>query len=53
MDAEFDRCSKWLEAALEYSGGTHGIEDIAEGVQDGRFQFWPAPQAAAITEIIV
>lgn len=53
MDEDFARCSKWLEAALEYSGGTHGIEDIAEGVRDGRFQFWPAPRAAAITEIIV
>jgi hypothetical protein len=53
IDSEFDRCSKWLEAALEYSGGTHGIEDIAEGVREGRFQFWPSPRAAAITEIIV
>jgi hypothetical protein len=50
---DFARCSKWLEAALEYSGGTHGIDDIAEGVQKGRFQFWPAPNAAVNTEIIV
>jgi hypothetical protein len=50
---DFARCSKWLEAALEYSGGTHGIEDIAAGVKEGRYQFWPAPNAAAITEIIV
>lgn len=53
MDEDFARCSKWLEAALEYSGGTHGIEDIAAGVKEGRFQLWPAPKAAVITEIIV
>ena len=53
MDAEFDRCSKWLEAALEYSGGTHPIEESAAGVRAGRFQFWPSQNAAAITEIIV
>lgn len=52
-EEEFQRCAKYLEAALEYSGGTHGIEEIAEGVREGRFQFWPAPNAAAITEIIV
>ena len=52
-EQEFQRCAKYLEAALEYSGGTHGIDDIAQGVRDGRFQFWPAPNCAAITEIIV
>lgn len=52
-EEEFQRCAKYLEAALEYSGGTHGIEDIAEGVRDNRYQFWPAPNSAAITEIIV
>jgi hypothetical protein len=53
MNAEFFRCSHWLEAALEYSGETHTIEDIAEGVEAGRYQFWPSLNAAAITEIIV
>jgi len=50
---DFERCSKWLEAALEYSAGTHTIEDIAAGIKSGAFQFWPAPNAAVITEIIV
>jgi hypothetical protein len=50
---DFERLRKHIEAALEYSGGTHGIDDIAAGVQDGRYQLWPAPNAVAITEIIV
>jgi hypothetical protein len=52
-EQEFQRCAQYLEAALEYSGGTHGIEDIATGVREGKYQLWPAPNAAAITEIIV
>jgi len=42
-----------VEAALEYSGGTHGIEDIAEGLKSGRFQLWPADNSVIVTEIIV
>ena len=42
-----------MVAALEYSGGTHGIEDIAEGLETGRFQLWPAENSVIVTEIIV
>ena len=50
---EFWSLRKHIEAALEYSGGTHTIEDIAEGVASNRFQFWPGTKSAVITEIIV
>jgi hypothetical protein len=50
---ELERCRPWIEAALEYSGGTHRFEDIELGIQEGRMQFWPAPAAAAITEVVV
>jgi len=26
---ELERCRPWIEAALEYSGGTHEFEDVA------------------------
>jgi len=52
LDAELERCRKWIEAALEYSGGTHDFDDIVEAVKLGAMQFWPAEDAAAITEII-
>jgi hypothetical protein len=48
--SEWDRCRPWIEAALEYTYGTHTIEDIYEGVVAGRFHFWPGKNAAIITE---
>ena len=42
-----------MEAALEYSGGTHGIEDIAEGLEAGKFQLWPAENSVIVTQINV
>ena len=42
----------WIEAALEYTGGTHDYEDIVQGCYEARMQLWPAERAAAITEVI-
>lgn len=50
---ELIRCRQWVEAALEYSGGTHSFEDIAAGVLSGRFQLWPAAKSVVVTEIVV
>ena len=47
------RCRPYIEKALEYSRGTHTIEDIEDGVMDGRYQFWAADNSAVITEIII
>lgn len=44
---------KWIEAALDYSGGTHTFEDIAHGIKTGHMQLWPAEKACAVTEIVV
>jgi hypothetical protein len=44
---------EWIEAALEYSGGTHSFDDIAAGIASGHMQIWPAKKACAITEIVV
>jgi hypothetical protein len=50
------RCGKWLNEALEHGsmGGeaTHTLEDIAKGVIEGRFQLWPAEDAALLTEVL-
>lgn len=50
--AEIGRCSSWLEAALEHGGKTHTIDDIYKGILERRFQFWPAHDAALVTEVI-
>lgn len=51
--AELLRCRKWIEDALEYSGGTHTFEDVARSIMEGRMQLWPATRGCAVTEIVV
>jgi hypothetical protein len=51
--SELARCRKYIEDALEYSGGTHTFADIAEGVLAGRFQLWYNQNSAVVTEIVV
>ena len=46
------RCQDWIEAALEYSGGTHDFGDIVEAVKKGQMQLWPAPKGCMVTELI-
>lgn len=48
-----ERCRKWIEDALAYSGGTHTFDDVAEGIASARMQLWPAPRGCAVTEIVV
>lgn len=43
---------QYIEGALAYAGGTHTYDDIREGVEQGRLQFWPGIHSAAISEII-
>ena len=50
---ELERCKPWIEAALEYSGGTHDFEHIADGIYRGTMQLWPAPKGCLVTEIVV
>lgn len=49
---EFNRCRKYIEAALEYTGGTHDLIDIYEGLYKGTMQLWPAEKSCLVTEII-
>ena len=53
MDKELARCRPWIEAALEYSGGTHNFDDVAEALESGKMQLWPAPKGCIVTEIVV
>lgn len=47
------RCRKWIEDALEYSGGTHTFLDICQSVMSGNMQLWANDNACAVTEISV
>lgn len=42
---------KYIEDALEYTKGTHTLEDIWYGIVQGDFQFWPGEKSAVVTEI--
>ena len=44
---------KWIESALDYSGGTHNFDDVVQGIVSGRMQLWPAEKGCAVTEIVV
>ena len=41
-----------IEAALEYSGGTHTFKDIVKSVTCGEMQLWCGERAAIVTEIV-
>lgn len=49
---EFARCAPWIEAALEYDGGTHDVEDVLALVACGECQFWPGAKSAIVTEVV-
>ena len=51
--SQLKRCLPWIEAALQYSGGTHTAKDVVQGIIEGRMQLWPGENACAVTEIVV
>ena len=38
--------------ALEYSNGTHSLEDVAMALNKDEMQFWPGVDTAIVTEVI-
>ena len=53
LSDELERCRPWIEAALEYSGGTHEFEDIVKNIAESKMQLWPAERGCIVTEIVV
>ena len=47
-----DANRKHIEAALEYSGGTHDFDDVRDGILSGKMQLWPGERSAVVTEIV-
>ena len=52
FDAQFERCSHWLQAALDKGGNSHDLCHVKAGIKAGDYQFWPAPDGAIVTEVI-
>lgn len=49
--ARIERARPFLEAALEYTQGTHTYADVVRDLDTGRSQLWDTNRAAVVTEI--
>lgn len=49
---QFRRLQPHIEAALEYSQGTHTADDVLEQISTGELQLWPGQDSVVITQII-
>lgn len=49
--SEWERCSPWIEAALERGLGSFGIDDLRDAVETGAMQFWPGKKCALISQV--
>ena len=47
-----DEARPFLQKALDLAGNTHTLEDVRQGIDAGRLQYWPGVNSAIITEII-
>lgn len=52
LSDELSRCREWIEAALEYGGGTHEFSDVVESIYKGHMQLWPAEESCLVTELV-
>jgi hypothetical protein len=53
FDQEWERCSQWLQAALDHAGNLFTLEDVKKAVIKGEAIFLPGLEAAVIAEIRV
>lgn len=49
--SEWDRCTPWIAAALEFDPG-HDLADAKAKVMAGEAQFWPGINSAIVTEVV-
>jgi len=53
FDQEWERCSPWLQAALDHAGNLFSLEDVKKAVIKGEAIFLPGLEAVVIAEIRV
>lgn len=53
FDQEWERCSPWLQAALDHAGNLFSLEDVKKSVIKGEAIFLPGLEAVVIAEIRV
>jgi hypothetical protein len=52
-EMDFERVSGYLQEALGYTGNTHTLDNVRQGIADGVLQLWPAVTSALVTELIL
>lgn len=52
VGVEFERLRPYIEAALEYTGGSHTLDDVRAGIEDGDLQLWPGASSVIVTEVL-
>ena len=53
FDREWERCSPWLQAALDHAGNLFSLEDVKAAVLSEKAIFLPGFEAAVVAEIRV
>jgi hypothetical protein len=48
----FKKHENLLLNALEYSGGTHNLEDVAMALHKDNMQLWPTDESVLVTEVM-
>lgn len=51
--ARIERARPFLEAALEYTQGTHTFADVVQDLDTSMAQLWDTERAAVVTQILV
>jgi hypothetical protein len=49
LRVEFDRCSPYIQLALDRDIGTHELPDVWDLLVTGKAQLWPLPNSAVVT----
>lgn len=52
LSAEWERCTPYIEAALDYANHSHNIGDVRRAIEIGNAQFFPLENSAIVTEIV-
>lgn len=49
LSREFDRCSRWIKAALAHTSDSHTVGDVKDSVLMGTAQLWPSRNGCVVT----
>jgi hypothetical protein len=53
INAEWERCRHYIEAALGNSPGFESIEDVERLLEDGTYMLWTGADSAVVARIVI